>query len=79
MSSSREQTPQTTARIELLLGEAVMKIEVKDTLQKAGAAVGKAGSAAGTAAGKSAVAIKNAAAGIAGRLKENSAKEKLKK
>ena len=56
-----------------------MKIEVKDTLQKAGAAVGKAGSAAGTAAGKSAVAIKNAAAGIAGRLKENSAKEKLKK
>lgn len=52
-----------------------MKIEVKDKLQKAGAAVRKAGSAAG----KSAIAIKNAATGVAGKIKENSVKEKLKR
>lgn len=56
-----------------------MIIDMKEKMQKAGAAVEKAGSAAGKAAGKSASAIKTTAAGIAVKIKENSVKEKLKK
>lgn len=49
-----------------------MKNETKDSLKKAGSAIGKA-------AGKSAVAIKSAASDFAGKLKEENIKTRLKK